>query len=68
MDKPLTLKRADFMHNLSKAINESGLPAFIIVDILNVITVQMKEIANAQYENDLRAFKEKESEKDGDGE
>ena len=70
MEKPLTIKRAEFTQNLAQAINESKLPAFIVADILKSALEQVQELANAQYQRDMQAYKQacdeqKESEEHG---
>ena len=63
MEKPLTIKRAEFTQNMAQVINESKLPAFVVCDILKQITAQMQELANAQYQRDLQAYEEAQAEK-----
>ena len=62
MEKPLTIKRAEFTQKLAQAINESGLPSFVIADSLSAILAQINNLAQAQYQNDLQAYEQAQKE------
>lgn len=50
----LTVARYNFMNNLTKLINECGLPAFAVGDILKECLGQVNILAQQQLEADLR--------------
>lgn len=56
MDKPLSIKRVDFMQRLAGVINESGLPAFIIADCLTITLAQIRELAEKQLAIDAEEY------------
>ncbi len=56
MDKPLSIKRVDFMQRLAGVINESGLPAFIIADCLTITLSQIRELAEKQLAIDAEEY------------
>lgn len=58
MDKPLTVARQEFMDNMITLINESRLPAFVIVDLFEQTLPALKEQASQQYLADLAKYKE----------
>lgn len=58
MEKPLTIKRAEFTQKLAQVINESELPAFVIYDILKPISAQLLELANDQFLKDKEAYEQ----------
>lgn len=66
MDKPLVIRRKEFIDGLSKLANECGLPGFVMEPILkdfhNLCTKLMAtelETAKAQYEQSLKEEAEK---------
>lgn len=62
MEKPITIKRAEFNAKVAQAINESGLPAFVIADSLSSILAQINNLAQTQYQNDLQAYEQAQKE------
>ena len=52
MDKPLSVKRDDFIKSLIKSINESELPACVILDVLQLLSAQVNEVAIQQLQVD----------------
>ena len=56
MTKPITVAAEDFSQNLVKLINESGLPAFVINQILIQMTGDLGKLAKQQYDSDLRKY------------
>lgn len=56
MDKPATLLQREFKDNLVKIINESKLPAFVLVPILEQALAEVKDIEEKQYEADKAAY------------
>ena len=70
LNKPITIVRAEFISNLTKLINESTLPPFIIEPILKDMYIEVRDIAQKQYELDMARYKQSKNEqsddKDGD--
>lgn len=60
MDKPATLLQREFKDNLVKIINESKLPAFVLVPILEQALAEVKDIEQKQYEADKAAYEQEE--------
>ena len=58
MDKPATLLQREFKDNLVKIINESKLPAFVLVPILEQALAEVKDIEEKQYEADKAAYEQ----------
>ncbi len=56
LNKPITIVRAEFISDLTKLINESKLPLFIIEPILKDIYIEVKSVAQKQYEYDLANY------------
>ena len=60
MVKPITVAREDFAEKLADTINESGLPAFVIIETLERTISHLKVIAQQQYEKDKAAWEAEE--------
>ena len=58
MEKPITLRREEFVNDLVKLVNDSGLPAFVMLDIFRAVTAQVENLARQQYEQDKKAYEE----------
>ena len=58
LNKPITIVRAEFVSNLTKLINESSLPPFIIEPILKDMYVEIRNIAQKQYESDKARYEQ----------
>ena len=58
MEKPLTLRRAEFNQSLAKVITDAGLPPFIIADCLSMTLLQVQELAEQQYKRDKLAYEQ----------
>ena len=56
MNKPITVARHDFIQQVVDLVNNSGLPAFSVVDILKAVINQMNPLVEAQYKKDLEAY------------
>ena len=54
--KPLTIARQEFLENIAKTINESGLPAFIIGDVLSGVLSEVRTLAERQYNSDKENY------------
>ena len=58
MEKPATLLQREFKDNLVKIINESKLPAFVLVPILEQALAEVRDIEEKQYEADKAAYEQ----------
>lgn len=68
MEKPLSVKREEFVQNLIALINNSGLPVFVAADILSQIASDANQLAREQLAKDKAAWaKEKEDGTDNIG-
>lgn len=68
MEKPLSIKREEFVQNLIALINNSGLPVFVAADILSQIASDANQLAREQLAKDKAAWaKEQEDETDNIG-
>ena len=56
--KPLTVAREEFLSGLVKLINESHLPAFVIVGVMKDLLEEVRSGMNQEYEADKRAYEE----------
>lgn len=64
MEKPLSVRREDFIQALIKDINECGLPPFAAFEILRSITQEAEALARRQLEQDRIAWEESQKEAD----
>lgn len=56
INKPITVVRAEFISSLTNLINESTLPLFIVEPILKDLYMEVKSVAQKQYEHDLADY------------
>lgn len=64
MEKPATVLYKEFREKVINAMNESGLPAFVVRLELEQILSEVKQLEAQQYTADLAALKE-EAQNDG---
>lgn len=58
MEKPLSLKREDFLQSIIEDVNKSGLPACVALEVLKGIVNEVALLAKRQYEQDLMTYNE----------
>ena len=63
MNKPSSVLRQEFIEKQIDLINTSGLPAFVLVDIIEDTLQQLRILAKDQYEKDKAAWDEFQKEK-----
>lgn len=63
MNKPSSVLRQEFIEKQIDLINTSGLPAFVLVDIIEDTLQQLRLLAKDQYEKDKAAWDEFQKEK-----
>lgn len=64
ISKPITLLREDFIENITSTINNSGLPYFVIEDILKYYVQEVHSASVRQYEIDKKNYIEKNNSED----
>lgn len=62
MEKPLVIARSEFVDNVCNLINESGLPAFVMREVLERITKTLIEMEQAELEATGKAWIEAQKE------
>ncbi len=62
MNKPLTVARQEFLEDLIVLINDSGLPAFIVRELLTRTDTELAKIEKDQYEQEKKAWEESQTE------
>ena len=56
--KPLSVVRSEYMEKLYIITNNSGLPAFVILDVLEHLTENVRELAKSELARDTLAYKD----------
>lgn len=56
MEKPLSVKRDEFLRAIVKAVNEAELPAFIAFEVLKGVTAEAANVAQKQLEAERSAY------------
>lgn len=56
MNKPLSVARREYIQTVVDLTNNSGLPMFTIVDILDGILKDARNLAETEYQRDLAAW------------
>lgn len=58
MNKPSTVVRQEYIEKQIELINSSGLPAFVLIDILEDTLQELRILAKDQYKKDKAAWEE----------
>lgn len=58
MEKPLSIKREEFVKGLIALINGCGLPPFAVLDVMQKMTGEIERLTAQQYEADKKAWEE----------
>lgn len=56
MEKPLSVKREEFLQAIVKAVNEAELPAFVALEVLKGVTAEAANVAQQQLEAERKAY------------
>lgn len=56
MEKPLSIRREDFIQALIKTVNECGLPPCVALEVLKGIVQEVAQAAQNQLEADRAAW------------
>lgn len=62
--KPITVARQQFIEQLCSIVNNSGLPAFVISDVLERVLFEVKTLAKAELQRDMEQYKSRLQSKD----
>lgn len=68
MERPLSVAREDFVNALVELVNNSGLPMFVVLDVMKAATEEVKEAAARQYEQEKLEYEKSKEEKKNDHE
>lgn len=66
MEKPITVKRQEFIEKMIDTINNSKLPFFVIEPILQNLLTSVQQGARVQEENDQAEYEKYMKENSGD--
>ena len=58
MDKPVSVARVELIENIAKTINESKLPPYILIPIMEDFLRQAQNATKRQYEAELVMWQE----------
>ena len=66
--KPASIRRKECIDKLCNTINEAGLPAFVVVDIVERLLTECRTLAEQEFRRDVEAYHEqaKHEQKEGD--
>lgn len=56
--KPITVKRQEFITQLTDLINNSGLPYFAVESVMADVLHDVSMLARQQYERDMKRYEE----------
>ena len=56
MNKPISISINDTKNSIISSINESGLPACVLLEILNSLVSQINELAKQELANDTKQY------------
>lgn len=66
MEKPLSVKRDEFLQAIVKAVNEAELPAFIALEVLKGVTAEAANVAQQQLDAERKAYYDSLAEKEAE--
>lgn len=55
-NKPIVVARHDFMTDLAELINKSGLPAFVVVEVLERTLPEVRKIAEKELREGIKRY------------
>ena len=68
MGKPATLLQREFKEKIIESINNSSLPAFVLIPIMENALEELKAVDEAQYKSDLAEYEKENNENGKDSE
>ena len=54
--KSVVLARRDYINQICEVTNKSGLPAFVIVDVLEHVLAEARNLAETEYQRELEVY------------
>ena len=58
VQKPITVARNDYMRAVCDITNNAGLPAFMVIDVLEKFISEMNRLAEAELSRDTAAYRQ----------
>ena len=58
IEKPLTMKRQEFTEQAVELINSYGLPAFVVIGVLEALLPALKQLDQQQLTQDRKRYEE----------
>ena len=58
IEKPLTMKRQEFTEQVVELINSYGLPAFVVIGVLEALLPALKQLEQQQLMQDRKRYEE----------
>ena len=58
IEKPLTMKRQEFTEQVVEMINSYGLPAFVVIGVLEALLPALKQLEQQQLMQDRKRYEE----------
>lgn len=58
MQKPITVARQELIDKICDIINKSGLPAFVVINILKNVLGELEVLEQQQLQRDLASWNE----------
>ena len=58
IEKPLTMKRQEFTEQVVELINSYGLPAFVVIGVLEALLPALKQLEQQQLTQDRKLYEE----------
>lgn len=55
--KPITIARKEYIHAICNATNNSGLPAFVVVNVLEKVLSEMQKQEEIEYKRDMATYR-----------
>ncbi len=68
MEKPITVKREEFVKAIVDTVNGSDLPAFVKLDVMSNCLRELQEMARAELQRDLQRLKNEEAKENKEAE
>lgn len=56
VQKSLIIARMEYAQQIISACNNSGLPAFIMADVIKDVLTKLKRLADEEYQRDLQEY------------
>jgi len=57
-EKPITILRHEYMQDLCRITNESELPAFVKLEVIERLKSQLENLAQAELERDFTLYRQ----------